>query len=353
MGIDLEQWEIKWWDANKWDMGYKDDTGAARHYPLFQVKAKLEPRQDLVDARAIVDAAIEDMKHHVPTSYRTIDYEGSGRIKDPHMLEINISDLHLGALAWGVETYGGDYDSKIADTLFRWAMFDLLDKAGSFNIDKFLLPIGNDIFHSDRTDAGSGGMTTRGTTVDVDTRRQKMFRTVRDMVVDSVDHLRKIAPVEIVIVPGNHDEETSKMLGEVLSAWYRQVENVIVDKELAKTRKYRRYGNTMLGFTHGQHESLKRLPMLMAKETDDFSDARFHEIHVGHKHRKGRRDVISVREEQGVRIRTFPSLASPDAWHTLKGFTMSVRSAEAYLWHRDKGFAGMFASNARSREDVE
>lgn len=352
MEIDLEQWEIEWWDANKWDMGYKDADGDARHYPLFQVKAKLKPRQNLVDSLAIIDAATAEMQEHSPTAYHDYEYTGSGRATEEHMYEINISDLHLGALAWGVETYGGDYDSQIAETLFRWAVQDLLDKAASFHIDKFLLPLGNDIFHSDRTNQGSGGATTHGTSVDVDTRRQKMFATVRDMVIDAVDHLVNIAPVEIVIVPGNHDSETSKMLGEVLNAWYRNVDAVEIDKALAKPRKYRRYGNTMLGFTHGQHESMKRLPMLMAKETEDFSDARFHEWHIGHKHSKGRRDVISVREEQGVRIRTFPSLASPDAWHNLKGFTMAVRSAEAFLWNRRSGFAGMFASNARSRENV-
>ena len=77
-----------------------------------------------------------------------------------------------------------------------------------------------------------------------------------------------IAPVDVLIVSGNNDEERSFYLGEVLSALYSNTDRIFVDNS-AKKRKYYSYGNVLLGLTHGYHEKLKELKDLMAYEVRD------------------------------------------------------------------------------------
>lgn len=354
--IDLERFEILHVEHNKWEMGYTNRNKEPGHYPLFQVKARFKPRQPLADMERMLAELIQKADEHSPTCYDELLREKTWEdvaTGDAHCMEINITDHHLGKLAWGLETQGENYDVAIARRLFLWAVDDLVRKAGNFRIDRFVFPLGNDLFHADRlTSYGSGGQTTAGTIVDVDTRRKKLIRIVQEMCIDAIDYLRQMAPVDVIIVPGNHDEDTAFTLGEYLSAWYRLDPEVRIDNG-PSDRKYYEYGLNMLGFTHGKKEGMKRLPMLMPLEQPEmWARTKFREWHVGDKHRLLVRDVISATDDEGVRIRILPSLAASDAWHSGKGFKGAVRAAEAFLWNHQTGFGALFSANARSEEDL-
>ena len=354
--IDLELFEIIRVRHNKWEMGYTKRDKTPGHYELFQVKADFQPRQPLVEIDRLITEMITKAENHSPIAYEALLREKTWEdtaTGDPHCMEINITDHHLGQLAWGLETLGENYDVTIARKLFLWAVDDLVRKAGNFRIDRFVFPLGNDLFHADRVTAyGSGGETTAGTGVDTDTRRKKLIRIVEEMCVDAIDYLRKFAPVDVVMVPGNHDEDTAFTLGEYLTAWYRLDPEVRIENGPA-SRKYYEYGANMLGFTHGKKEGTKRLPMLMPLEQPEmWARTKFREWHVGDQHRLNVRDVISAADDLGVRIRILPSLAGAEAWHAGKGFKGAVRAAEAFLWNHQTGFAALFSANARSEEDL-
>ena len=339
--VDLDVYEIVTFDVNKWEVGAKDADGNIVVEPLFQVKVKLKRNQKAFDIKQIRKDLIEDALNHC-YEYPAFDYKDI--TQDPHLLEIAIPDLHLGKLAWAEET-GENYDSKIAQSMFLWAVETLLRKARTSDIERILFPIGNDLLNVDN----SKRETQRGTPQDEDSRYQKSFRMARKMIVKAIEMCTEVAPVDVVIIQGNHDFERMFYLGDSLEGWMHGNDNVRVLNS-PKTRKYYLYGNTMIGFTHGDKEKVDGLPMLMAAEAKEFwSKAKFHEFHTGHLHKARSTSYyvknLTLDEFNGVRVRIVPSLSGTDAWHYQKGFVENIRSAEAHLFHKEAGHAGYFNVN--------
>ena len=339
--VDLSRWTVDRFVVNKWDSVMRGPDDEPVTTELFQVKAWLAPIKGAAAAAELVAGLIAEMREHSPR-YEPVDYSrlrAAGADGEPCLLEVCVMDLHAGAYVWGEEC-GSDYDGDIAADLARSAVAQLVERAKGFPIERIIYPLGNDLAHADKTLAGAGGTTTKGTVVDVDTRRAKMLRTVRTIAVDTIDMLRQIAPVEVLMVKGNHDEDTILALGEIVAAWYRNDDCVTVCNE-PTPRKYVRYGATLLGFTHGHNEKHANLPLIMATEAAaDWAATTHREFHLGHLHRKGE----TVSEHSGVRVRVMPSLAAEDAWHCAQGYR-HLRAAEAYIWGRDTGYIGHFSAS--------
>lgn len=328
-GVDLDLWRVERHQLNAWSSAMKDASGEPRLVQLHQVKAWLVPRRDVVDARAVIGQMIEDAAAHMPR-YAAPHWTRPGE-DERHLWVLSPTDLHLGMLSWGDET-GEDYDSDIASDLAARAVADLLGKAAGFPAERIALVLGNDWFHADSTAGGAGGQTTAGTSVDVDTRFQRMFTTGRRVAVQMVDMCRAVAPVEVVFVPGNHDAERAFFLGDTLQSWYRQDSAVTVRND-PTPRHYLRFGSTLLGLAHGHREKRDALPLLMAQEAaQDWAETTTRDWLVGHLHRKG----ADEEEHTGVRVIVMPSLAGRDGWHAGKGY-MHRRACEARVYHRESG----------------
>lgn len=336
--VDLTKWYVERHVINKWEIGARGEDGEIVVEPLIQVKVWLRPISPLGSIKEVISELISDMnKHSKKVSKRPLTTK-LGKHDEKFLYEVNIADLHFGMYSWEEEA-DENYDIKIARDLFLDSVATLVTRVSHLPIEKILFPIGNDLLHVDYPIAGKGGQTTKGTPQDVDTRYKKMFRDARKMIVCAIDYLDQIAPVDILVVPGNHDMERMFCLGDSLEAWYRLDENVEVMND-ARARKYYVYGNTLLGFTHGSEEKIASLPQLMASEAPDaWAATNYREWHIGHKH--GLKEVVS--ENVAVRIRVVPSIAPNDEWHTRKGYR-HMRSAEAYLYERDAGFTGLFAT---------
>lgn len=324
--VNLAQWGVERHKVNKWEVGAKDEKGRITIEELWQVTAWMKQKKGLRDEQ-IKELILEQIEAHA-LPYPVV----SRPPEDGLMLEIGAYDLHLGKLAWGEES-GEDQDLGIAADLFEWAVGVLISKASAFPIEKILFPIGQDFFHFDT----QRGQTSKGTELDVDSRWLKMFRTGTNLCVWAIDHLREIAPVEVLVVPGNHEEMSTISLGEYLAAWYRQADDVVIDNS-AKRRKYVSYGVNLLGFCHPDQAKLKDLPMIMASEAaGQWSASKIREIHVGHFHQ--RRTVAPLSEHNGVVTRILPSLSATDAWHYKSGYVGNLRSAEGYLWSKTGGLS--------------
>ena len=74
------------------------------------------------------------------------------------------------------------------------------------------------------------------------------------MVIQGIDLLRQIAPVEGFYVCSNHDEVNTYSIVSNVKAWYRQDKDVTIDKS-PMPRKYFLYGNTLVGYSHGSNET--------------------------------------------------------------------------------------------------
>ena len=176
-----------------------------------------------------------------------------------------------------------------------------------------------------------------------DTRWQKTFREGRKLLVEIVDMCVQVAPVDVLIVPGNHDRERMFYAGDALECWYHAHPGVLVDNR-AQLRKYYTFGKNLIGFTHGSEENVTMLPGIMSHEAALWWGQTTHrEWHIGDRHHK---EVLiqNVKEEKGVTIRLMRSLSPADEWHYRTGWIGAEKAAEAYLWHPEKGVIGQFTS---------
>jgi len=350
--VDEDEWKVDYWNANKWDVTMKlleDGEWVAKTYQNFQVKAKLIRDLKFVKERIAGEVFQQMVRDYVPPQLSPITLRDASEFGDEkNLLEISIFDLHIGKLAWGGETFE-NYDVKIARDRFLTSIRKLLQRASGFNFEKILFPIGNDFFNSDTI----LNTTTKGTPQDEDLRWQKTFDVGTRLLVDAINMLKQTGvPVDVLVIPGNHDFERSYYLGAYLSAWFSQDSAVRIDNG-ASPRKYYRYGNTLLGLTHGSEEKEASLPMLMATDVPSkpyWSETKFHEWHLGHIHRKRtvQYDINKSRllnEDLGVTVRYLSSLTGTEEWHHKKGYVGSTKAADGFVWNHDFGLVAHLNTN--------
>jgi len=330
--ISLDDWEVEKKVINTWEVGAKTPDGTLAVTPLFQIKIWLKSKKPI---RTLDDIRLEfkeDLKLLSP-SIAPIKYP-TPVTGDPKLLELNIFDLHFGKICWSEET-GQEYNLQVAAETFRACIDYFINTAQVYSIERILFPIGNDFFNSDRSSPYNS--TTKGTPQEEDARWQKTFRTGRQLLVEAVNRLQNLAPVDIVMVPGNHDFERNFYLGDSLEGWFYNNKNVTVNNS-PNPRKYYRYNNVLLGFTHGNEEKVTDLPIIMAQENPaDWCVTKHREFHIGHWHQKKEIKYKSTEEYQGVMVKYMSSLSGTDSWHHKKGYISSKKSAEALIWDRKKG----------------
>ena len=354
-GIDTKEWMIDHWICEVYEaqrknrrihMKYKkgvangsvDDEGQTTITPLYLVKAWLVRQVAEIRKRDALLQQVKDAKRHA-FKYRKPRY----KLGRQYLFEVDFPDLHFGKLAWGEES-GDDYDVKIAREMALSALDTLLGFAAHYKVGRILMPIGNDFFNVDN----KSNTTTHGTPQQEDTRWQKTFRLGRQLCVEMIDRCAMIAPVDVLVVPGNHDEERSFYLGDALQSWYHNCKFVSVDNS-AKKRKYYPFGRNLIGFTHGYHEKFEKLPFIMPVEVPKlWAASDFREWHLGDKHHK--KDLLYRTEDKnGVTIRLLRSLSATDSWHFDKGYIGGVRAAEAFLWDRERGLVGQFNAMGKNK----
>lgn len=343
--VDLDIWEVERFSVNSWEVGMKlttrNEKGAVltekpKVIPLWQVKVWIRRKVPKI----FTDAADGLQKRMAKWAPKYPKFTWNRPLQDPHMLELALFDVHFGKLAWEMET-GQNSDISLTEEFFDLAVKCLARKASGFNVEEIVIPLGQDFFHVDNPTK----TTVNGTPQDVDTRYAKMFETGVIACVKAIDFLMNIAPVKVLYVPGNHDRTVAWHLVSNLAAWYRQTKAVTVDAT-PTLRKYSHYGINLIGYTHGDQEPHRDLPLIMAAEVPDmWANSKFREIHSGHFHKK--KEVVHKTTDSfgPVVVRTLPSLSATDSWHYGKGYVAWRRAAEAYLWGKDSGYGGHFSAN--------
>jgi len=252
--------------------------------------------------------------------------------KDPICYEISLPDIHYGKIT--------DEPMETIEKHYIQAIMDLHKKADGLEIDRFLLPVGNDGLNSE----GMSRATTKGTPQQDNMRWRESFRGYWHLVSKAIDYLAQFAPVDVVVVQGNHDFERMFYAGEVLDAIYKNNKNVTVDNSL-DARKYYEYGINMIMFTHGDKEKTQELPLLIATEQPAmWSRAKVREVHCGHRHKE------MLNEYMGTKVRFIPSICGNDLWHKTQGYVGTLRCGQAYIWNKNRGLEGYLQTNVMNYE---
>jgi hypothetical protein len=279
-------------------------------------------KQEELDAiQKIKDECIKEVKEYAP-KYHAIETVKS---KDAHLLVIDIADLHIGKLATAFET-GEDYNSQIAVKRAKDGLQGILNKSEGFYIDKVLFVAGNDILHTDNTKR----TTTAGTPQDTDGMWYDNFLMAKNLYIELLEKLMSFAEVEVVYNPSNHDYTHGFFLMQLIEAHFSN-SSIRFNVDL-KHRKAFKYGNNLIGTTHGDGAKIENLPLLLATEFPIlWSKTKHRYIYSHHVHHKTSKDFIGV---------TFETLRSPsgsDSWHHKNGYTGVPKAVEGYIHHKEFG----------------
>ncbi len=334
--VDLNIWEVDRCLVNSWEVGAKGPDKKIVVEPLWQVKVWLKAKNawNVAEFRQML---LDDMKELAP-KYKKV------KAKKPQTLLglLCIFDHHFGKLAWGEEA-GDNYDLQIATKRYDAAVDDLLERLQRENPERIAYVVGNDFLHVDQ---GKSNATTKGTQVTVDGRWQKAFRVGLGAAIRTVEKCRLVAPVDVITVSGNHDEEKLFCLGEALAARFLEADDVDV-QNTPSPEYYYRYGKNLLGFVHGDglnEAKKKQLANKMAVDRpQDWSETSCWEWFLGHLHRERENQWLFRQSDcvQKVVVRECPALCGTDAWHS-KNLYMSPLGAELHLYHKETGRYGYY-----------
>jgi hypothetical protein len=245
-------------------------------------------------------------------------------IKDGHMLEIAIPDFHIGRLS-----------IEESRELFLSALSEILVEAAvRYPISKIVFPVGNDWLNTDTLDY----TTTRGTKQFDVNPWYETFRYGWQILAEGILIAANLAPVDVIVVQGNHDKARMFYIGDVLAAYFRNNDNVTVDNTVSSF-KFTRFGQTLIMYEHGELKP-SDYPLILADERkEDWAQTKYREVHLGHFHKE-----MTLDEYRGVKVRHLPSLSSENLWEKERGYN-HLRQAQGLLWNADRGLRTTFYYN--------
>mgnify|MGYP003109483641 CR=1 FL=1 len=246
----------------------------------------------------------------------------------PYALVVSPTDFHWGKFAWRDET-GNDYNFDEAKKRLMETTTDLISRLPG-RPEKVFIATGSDWFHIDNP----GKTTTRGTPQDIFGSPSQILLSGCRLARQHIEMFRQVAPIEVLFMPGNHDQYSTLTMMLYLQAVYEDVEdvNIIVSP---MSRQYIRYGATLMGFTHGDRLKPEKLPQLMAIEKrEDWGICDHRLWFTGHVHHQ------QVKETGGALVIKLPSLSGTDKWHFDMGYTTARPGLMGHLVDERSGMVG-------------
>lgn len=243
-------------------------------------------------------------------------------------IEVSVADFHLAKKTLDRDTV----ESRVE--LFVNTVKNLISKVyQTYSINKIVFPISNDFFHTDNYQ----GTTTNGTPQDIIAEYDEEYELGFDALLTSIAIMRHYCnEVEVVLVQGNHDRTKAFYVAHALEVYFMRDPKVSFQRHHSVT-KSTVLGNTFIGYHHGNCK-IDSLPLLFStgKNSSDWGNAKYREIHTGDKHH------YMAKEMMGVRIQQMPSLSGTDRWHLDNNFVHSIRAALVLIYDSELGKIGEF-----------
>lgn len=303
----------------------------------------------LIDYDEIRDRFLDDVREYAP-EYPEIKYENK---YNKSLLVIDIADLHFGKMISATEIGGESNNVKNYKKSLHNKLDMLIQRTSGYDIQNIVFVGGNDVLHVDNPH----NTTTSGTRQDVSMMWYDAFIEARDFYIKVLEKVIQIAPVHFVFVPSNHDYMSGFHLAQNIEAWFNKCENITFDVSPAH-RKYIKYGNSLIGLTHGDGARESDLPDLMkieAKEAYATSEhCYWYCHHIHHKDKsnyKGKQKVQLEKDYRDVKVintgknlsvnRThveyLRSASGTDSWHHRNGYQHAPQGIEGFVHDIDNG----------------
>jgi len=283
--IDLTKWQITKWVQNFWNNKY-------------QVKAFLAPKEEKNKFQENFMKYLETWDKSAPITLTSsgmcntpVECWVEGVASDVEALKpngcliINKQDLHF-------DKYDikGNNDIRARFAQYKGAVERIVKKANlSYHIAKLVYVIGSDEFNSEWT-----GMTTKGTPQKNMVDYHQGFDSICRHEVEIITELAKACPsLEVIYMPGNHDEYVGWHLITWLQAYFKG-HKILFD---ARTdyRKYGAFGNSLMMFNHGDIIKPEKLAAIFPQEAkESWSNSNYQYIFTGDKHHEKTLDMDGI-----------------------------------------------------------
>lgn len=244
-----------------------------------------------------------------------------------------LADLHFGLYAWGAEA-GDDYDVDIATDLVRRTISSLVAKSEPSR-RAVILGLG-DLFHQNDQKNSTPKSHHQ---LDVDGRWGRVFEAGARLMTDIVELVaQKHEQVDVVMLPGNHDEDASVCLRVALSLFYRDNTRINVHNKPG-LHWFDRFGKCLFGATHGHTMKPDRMALMLANDRpQDWGETVHRSFYFGHIHHE------TAKEVGNVRVESFSTPAAKDAYAAGGGYR-SGRAMSAITFHTTDGEIGRHRVN--------
>ena len=315
-GIDTSVWEITKYVQNYWG---NSST------PHWQVKAWLAKKKE---EQLFQESFVEFLASYQPVSQEIMSPIVDFR-KDDASLIINKQDSHLNK--YDIEG-NNDIDERLSNILYKVEMI-VHQAVLSNNLENITYIIGSDEFNSEFT-----GMTTKGTPQTNTHTYQQSFEYICNHEVLMITMLLQYTKnVNVVYVPGNHDEYVGWHMVNWLQTYFRETTRIIFDVS-PKYRKYISYGNSAMMFNHGDAIKPSKLAAMFPIEyREDWSSHSNFYIFTGDKHHEVSHDFHGIKFYQ---ISAFSN--SKSLWDDKNGHTCSKGEVTAFLIDKEQGMTNIF-----------
>jgi len=334
--VDLDTWEVDWFDIGTYEVTGFDNDRKPVTVTMYRTKAKFKK----VDVWKNISILKEDLMNDLFETFKTYSFKPNYKLNTEdgsddergYLLEIGAYDLHLGKL--GIS--GDDYSLDIARERLFSALRSLFARARGFKIEEIVFVVGNDFLNIDRGKPFNS--TTKGTPQSNSVSAYEAYRFGRKLLVDCINGLAEQAPVRVVVIPGNHDEESMLHMGDALEVLYEETPHITVDNTRPLMKGYK-YGECLLIFDHGDklknHKNLASVISQRFREV--WSSVKHIEVHRGHLHSLKTNIMGQVEELNGIAVRHLGSMSATDQWHDDSGYMSTSKRAHAFIWHKRDG----------------
>lgn len=236
-----------------------------------------------------------------------------------------LPDLHLGMRAFKKEA-GENYDLAIASEMARREIGRLVSMSPRSK-HAALLFLGDFFHQNDQTNTTPASKHQ----LDVDGRWRHVYNVGARLAIGLARAVaEKHEHVEVAVLPGNHDEDAAKTLAVALDIQFEGHDRLSVYDSHSE-HWFRRFGQCLLGGTHGHRMKPDRMAMMLATDrAEDWGLTKHRHLFFGHVHHE------SAKEVGPVRVESFSSPAAKDAYAASGGYRSS-RALNAITFHAERG----------------
>lgn len=317
-GYSIKSWDLMSARNNIWNSYSKKDGVMTLYSSKIAVRPKAEFMWTEEDAKKVfvsLKTCYKDKVDVIPQQYE----------KNKDILVIPMADFHLGLRSDKLST-GNDYNLDIAEKLYYYTLNDIIKRVENKKFEKVLFIIGNDFVNADNLN----GTTAKGTQQDNDGGWFSIVKKATQLCINGIDMLTKIAPVDVIYVPSNHDLHTMFGIMQTLNAWYRNDGNVKTD-DSPMSRKYYKFGETLIALSH-DIKVKEVLKIITSEAKDNWSNAKHIICLLAHLHTE------MAYERQGyLEILRLPTISGWSRWTNSMGYIQSEKKNQSFIINKELG----------------